>query len=91
MVDFCEHCGTILTNDTIFHGRVQQRIYEFIRENPNCSRQQIMDGVYGANKPATFNTVSVHLHSMRSTLGQLGIRIKTRRGPRATYRLIKDH
>lgn len=92
MVDFCEHCGTILTNDTIFHGRVQQRIYEFIREHPGCSREQIMEGVYGTEQqPTTFNVISVHLHNMRSTLGQLGIRIKTRRGPGSTYRFVKDH
>lgn len=91
MVEFCEHCGTILTNDTIFHGRVQQKIYDFIREHPGCTRIQIIEGVYGQRPPATFNTVSVHLHNMRSTLGRLGVRIKTRRGPGSTYRLVKDH
>lgn len=90
MVEFCEHCGTILTNDTIFHGRVQQRIYNYIREHPGCNRAQIMEAVYKDCKPITFNVVSVHLHNMKSTLGRLGIRLKTRRGPGSTYRFVKD-
>lgn len=91
MVDLCPHCGAVMES-AIFLAPVKQRIYDYIRRHAGCTSEEIMRSVWADDPDGgpDSNSLSVHISQMKSTLLQHNLRIDTRRGPGATYRLIKD-
>lgn len=86
----CPHCGSVL-NSALFRTRLRQRIYEYVLRHPGCNWREIADYVYALDPhggPDT-NSISVLIYKMNKELQKLGIRIKTRRGPGASYQVIK--
>lgn len=74
MVNKCPHCGS-KTERPIFFSLTTQRIFDFIWNNPNCSKLEIEQAIYG--KVLVSNVVNVHISKIRNRLRD------------TTYRLIR--
>lgn len=91
-IRICAHCGAIIPEANPFNlTRTELRIYNYIAKHPDRTGREIIDWLYRDDPdggPTSANLLSAHLHKMAKKL--TGVRIITRGGPGATYRLVKD-
>ncbi len=73
-------------------GPVRQRIVDIIANRPGgITRDEIADLVYGASPgggPENLNVISTLIRHANKELAAQGVRITTRSGPGALYRLV---
>ena len=88
----CPHCGAIIPTANPFNlTPTEHRIYTFMTRHPDSGFDRIMSNVYaddpdgGPRSRSGFNT---HILNMKKKLR--GVRIVTRSGPGATYRIVKE-
>lgn len=89
-INTCPHCGSLLVEKVLFPA-VKQRIFNYIKKHPYCTIEALMASVYrdDPNGGPDSNVVSAHITQMKPTLEANGLRITSRRGPGATYKLEK--
>lgn len=89
----CEQCGQLVPPaGPRSLSPTQRRIYDFVARHPEgVTSEQIKGAVYGGDPdggPESGNIVSVHISKMRPALAEVGVTIRSTRGPGATYRLV---
>lgn len=95
VVEICKCCGTVLpqsTNKFGFTSR-EKEIFDYIAKRPECDIKAIHNYVYQLDPtggPREMNIISVYINRINEKTKPHGLRITSRRGPGATYRLVKD-
>lgn len=72
MVNKCPHCGSEITRPILF-ALCPQRIFNYIWDNPDCSKLEIEKAVYG--KALKSNIVHVHLSKIHNRLRDTSYRL----------------
>lgn len=95
VIEICKHCGTVLPKFANKFGLTphEREVFDYIARRPECTIHAIHNYVYQLDPtggPKSMNIISVYINRINEKIAPYGIRISTRRGPGATYRLIKD-
>lgn len=88
----CPACGRPFAPAFDTGGPVSQAIYDYIAQHPEgVTREQVISHVYRDREdggPEWANGISVMIHKLNLKLARKNIRIKSRGGPGAVYRLV---
>jgi hypothetical protein len=89
MVIHCPHCGAETDRPQLF-SISRQRIFNYIWDNPTCTREEVERGIYGAVLGSKSNVVAVHISNIRKQLETSKYRLITRSTGRriSTYKIV---
>lgn len=93
MIETCPHCGSPKLPDASLFSPMQQKLFDFIKDNPDCKIGAIWDHLYGndSNGGPASNIISSMLSQMKPTLKAHGLSIEVGRGRSSWgYRLVKE-
>lgn len=89
----CECCGQLIPPDNPFLDKpVKARIYDcIVKHTAGIQPERVKDIVYADapdGGPSSTSILSNHVRQMNVVLAKRGVKIWTRRGPHAGYRLV---
>lgn len=90
-VEVCECCKRPLAPRIAVGGKVKQRVFDFIANNAGVTTRQVMDAVYADDPdggPDDLKNIAVQVCFINKVIAKQGLKIKSTRGPGATYSLV---
>lgn len=95
MVDTCPCCGRpkIDTAAADILTKMQQKVFNVINSNPECSVWKIIDEVYCGRSINDTKIIHVHIYNANRRLISQGLRIVSSGGRGSTYtvKVLDDH
>ena len=79
----CPHCRQ-RADRPVFFPRAQQQIFDFIWNNPRCTRQDIENALYGPN---CTNLVFVQVSKIRAALAHTSFRLVSNHHKPTKYKI----